>query len=293
MRRGVHFRVMQFFGLRHAFQHQHHRAPYRCYIDGLVRGVQHQHRLLHQRHAAGRYWRWESTAGGTLGAGHSRSACIGGMAPPGIDHAWPPCAHRAFLGYDPTGDVRRRSLKPRGPLSTRSPIWHLPRAKSSHTSLASLQKSLHHLPVRRVNCQPGCPDVWQKRHARIPSVLHNLAIACRGLLGLWWITVPVFVDTPGENQRCSRRYCDPFNRPPSKRAWTSLQMGIRVGSGSSCSQMRQPAGNTTLSNAARTIAEPSARNASRGRRIAARQSPQLSWVKFNCSARKRNYYLVI
>jgi hypothetical protein len=73
----------------------------------------------------------------------------------------------------------------------------------------------------------------------------------------------------------------------------SLQMGIRVGSGSSCSQMRQPAGNTTLSNAARTIAEPSARNASRGKRIAARQSPQLSWAKFNCSALKSNYYLVI
>src|ERR1700676_268016 len=130
MRRGVHFDVMQFFGLRHALQHQYHRAPYRCYVDRLVRGVQHQHRLLHQRHAAGRYWRWESTAGGTLGAGHSRSTCIGGMAPPGIDHAWPPCAHRASLGYDPTEDVRRRSLKPRGPLSTRSPIWRLPRDTS-------------------------------------------------------------------------------------------------------------------------------------------------------------------
>src|SRR5260370_22802210 len=43
---------------------------------------------------------------------------------------------------------------------------------------ASLQSSIHHLPVRRVDCQLGCLDVWQKRHARTPSAPPNSALAC-------------------------------------------------------------------------------------------------------------------
>src|SRR5882724_7098175 len=52
------------------------------------------------------------------------------------------------------------------------------RAAPVHRHPASLQLSIHHLPVRRVDCQLGCPDVWQKRHARTLSVPPNSALAC-------------------------------------------------------------------------------------------------------------------
>src|SRR5713101_6237697 len=70
----------------------------------------------------------------------------------------------------------RRSTAPAGgfaapaPPSGRLPTWPRPRATPAHRRRAWLQSSLHHLPVRRVGCQPGCPAVWQKRHARTPSV---------------------------------------------------------------------------------------------------------------------------
>jgi hypothetical protein len=53
-----------------------------------------------------------------------------------------------------------------------------PRVAHLHKRPASLQSSIHHLPVRRVDCQLGRPDVWQKRHARTPSAPPNSAFAC-------------------------------------------------------------------------------------------------------------------
>src|SRR5580704_11176237 len=47
--------------------------------------------------------------------------------------------------------------------------WLLIPRVSSRTHQASPQWSLHHLPVRLVYCQLGCPDVWQKRHEPTPS----------------------------------------------------------------------------------------------------------------------------
>src|SRR5258708_38959384 len=52
------------------------------------------------------------------------------------------------------------------------------RAAPVHRHPASLQSSIHHLPVRRVNCQLGCPDVWQKRHERTPSAPLSSGLAC-------------------------------------------------------------------------------------------------------------------
>ena len=43
------------------------------------------------------------------------------------------------------------------------------RAALVHRQPASLQLSIHYLPVGRVDCQLGCLDVWQKRHAQTPS----------------------------------------------------------------------------------------------------------------------------
>src|ERR1700674_3539688 len=107
MRRGMHFRVMHFFCLRHAFQHQHHGAAHGRHIDRLIRRIQNQHRLLHQRYTARRNRVVESTARGIFGTGRSRANRFGGVTPPvvdrsavthGIDRHWPLCAHRAFLG---------------------------------------------------------------------------------------------------------------------------------------------------------------------------------------------------
>jgi len=41
--------LLHLLGLRHALQQQHHRSPHRCHIDRLIRCIQDQHRLLHQR----------------------------------------------------------------------------------------------------------------------------------------------------------------------------------------------------------------------------------------------------
>src|SRR5712671_7751650 len=98
MRRRVHFRVVHLFRLRHALQHQDHRAPHRRHVDRLVRRVQHQHRLLHQRCPARRIQVVGSTACGTFGTGQNLARHFGGVAPPGIHRHVPVCAHRAFLG---------------------------------------------------------------------------------------------------------------------------------------------------------------------------------------------------
>src|SRR5467141_5344672 len=98
MRRRVHFRVVHLFRLRHALQHQDHRAPHRRHVDRLVRRVQHQYRLLHQRCPARRIQVVGSTACGTFGTGQNLARHFGGVAPPGIHRHVPVCAHRAFLG---------------------------------------------------------------------------------------------------------------------------------------------------------------------------------------------------
>jgi hypothetical protein len=62
-------------------------------------------------------------------------------------------------------------------------------------------------------------------------------------------------------------------------------MAMRVASVSSCSQMQQLAGNTTLSNVARTLlSHPPV--TPRVTCELPRSNSQLSWEKFNCSAKK-------
>src|SRR6267143_5593269 len=48
----------------------------------------------------------------------------------------------------------------------------------AHRHPESLQWSIHHLLVRRANCQLGCLDVWQKRHARTPIAPPNSVFVC-------------------------------------------------------------------------------------------------------------------
>src|SRR5882762_4334687 len=64
------------------------------------------------------------------------------------------------------------------PQSTQSRTWLLPRAVPAHRHPESLQWSIHHLLVRRANCQLGCLDVWQKRHARTPIAPPNSVFVC-------------------------------------------------------------------------------------------------------------------
>src|SRR5260370_18016624 len=62
--------------------------------------------------------------------------------------------------------------------SAQSGTW-LPRhAGPVRRHPASLQLSIHHLPVRRADCQLGCLDVSQKRHARTPIAPPDSALAC-------------------------------------------------------------------------------------------------------------------
>src|ERR1700674_1623562 len=188
MRRGMHFRVMHFFCLRHAFQHQHHGAAHGRHIDRLIRRIQNQHRLLHQRYTARRNRVVESTARGIFGTGRSRANRFGGVTPPvvdrsavthGIDRHWPLCAHRAFLGLAYHSlELGIGLLAARATVSPRSPIWPLPRVAPACTRQGWPQWSIHHLPVRRVGCQPGCLDVWQKRHAPMPISLPDSGFAC-------------------------------------------------------------------------------------------------------------------
>src|SRR6267378_7429 len=63
------------------------------------------------------------------------------------------------------GGFSRRVLR-----SAQSQTWLPPRAALLHRHPESLQLSIHHLPVRGVHCQLGCPDVWQKRHALTPII---------------------------------------------------------------------------------------------------------------------------
>src|SRR5882724_9123856 len=69
-------------------------------------------------------------------------------------------------------------FSPPSPLLVPLQTWLPRRAAPAHKHPASLQSSIHHLPVRRVNCQLGCPDVWQKRHERTPSAPLNSGLAC-------------------------------------------------------------------------------------------------------------------
>src|SRR5216684_6292756 len=64
------------------------------------------------------------------------------------------------------------------PQSVQSRTWHRPGAVFVHRHPVSLPWSIHHLPVRRANCQLGCLDVWQKRHARTPNAPPNSELAC-------------------------------------------------------------------------------------------------------------------
>jgi hypothetical protein len=68
------------------------------------------------------------------------------------------------------------------PRSALSRTWLQPRRGLAHRHPASLQSSIHCLPVGRADCQLGCLDVWQKRHARTPSAPPNSALACPGAL---------------------------------------------------------------------------------------------------------------
>src|SRR5437016_2319209 len=53
-----------------------------------------------------------------------------------------------------------------------------PCAALAHRHPASLQLSIHHLPVRRLDCQFGCLNVWQKRHAPTPNAPPRSALSC-------------------------------------------------------------------------------------------------------------------
>src|SRR5437899_4198901 len=58
--------------------------------------------------------------------------------------------------------------------------WLRRRAAPVHRHPASLQLSIHYLPVRRVDCQLDCLGVWQKRHAQTPRAPPNSALAYQG-----------------------------------------------------------------------------------------------------------------
>ena len=69
----VHFGVVGFLGLRHAFQHQDQGAPHGGNVDRLEGGVQNQHGSLHHRRAAGGQ-AWHCFA--TTGSGATRASPI-------------------------------------------------------------------------------------------------------------------------------------------------------------------------------------------------------------------------
>src|SRR5258708_2688802 len=129
MRRGMYFRVVQLFRLRHTLQHQYHRASLCRHVNRLVRRVQHKHRLLHERRTPRRNQVVGSTASGTLGTGHSLARHFRGIASPGDDRHVPVCAHRVFL------ELSYHSLVPgRGDLTARAIV-------SPNTDLAPASRS--------------------------------------------------------------------------------------------------------------------------------------------------------
>src|SRR5260370_36139944 len=65
---------------------------------------------------------------------------------------------------------------------TRFPIWLPPRSTRAPKHPESLPLLIHHLPVRSVDCQLGCPGVWQKRLARTPNVPPGSVFVCRAAL---------------------------------------------------------------------------------------------------------------
>src|SRR5260370_7391263 len=62
--------------------------------------------------------------------------------------------------------------------SAQSRTWLPPHAAPVRRHPASLQLSIHHLPVRRADCQLGCLDVSQNRHARTPIAPPDSALTC-------------------------------------------------------------------------------------------------------------------
>jgi hypothetical protein len=134
----------------------------------------------------------------------------------------------------------------------------------------SPQWSIHHLTVRRGGCQPGCPDVWQKRHARAPPLLQCEDLLLRpgsrllqqhGLLRQSQPFASAFKSSapPG----CARARVPagdaaargpphppaaPRTTPPND-ARHVPQMGTRLAPASSSLQTRHPAGKNTLTRA--------------------------------------------
>jgi hypothetical protein len=102
----MHFRVVQFFRLRYAFQQQYHGASHSSYINGLVCCIKNQNRFLHQG-SAGRNERSNVAADVPRSVGRKRSDRFGGMSPPVVYRLWSSCAHRPSL---PATGGRRRSL---------------------------------------------------------------------------------------------------------------------------------------------------------------------------------------
>ena len=82
MRGRMHFRIVQFFRLRYAFQQQHHGASHSSYVNGLVGRVQNQNWFS----ASGK--RGQESSGADVAAdvprsvGRKRSDRFGGMSPP-------------------------------------------------------------------------------------------------------------------------------------------------------------------------------------------------------------------
>ena len=68
--------------------------------------------------------------------------------------------------------------------AAQSRTWLPPRTALVHRHPVSLQLSIHHLPARRLDCQLGCLDVWQKRHAGTPHAPLNSALACPAELAM-------------------------------------------------------------------------------------------------------------
>jgi hypothetical protein len=83
---------------------------------------------------------------------------------------------------------------------------------------AWLPSSLHHLPVRRVNCQLGCPDAWQKRHGPTPSTPMGLSVRLSSL-GLVGINKTAPAASPGG--RSGRSVCSPARARACRRRDTA------------------------------------------------------------------------
>src|SRR5690349_12285299 len=119
----MNFRIVHLLRLRHALQEQHHGAPDRRHVDGLVRRIQHKHRLLHQRCTPRHDRVVGSTVRGIRGTGRSGPSRLGGIAPSEIDRLWPVCAHRATFVYSlPFSGAGKGFLTAR---ATVSPMTHL------------------------------------------------------------------------------------------------------------------------------------------------------------------------